>query len=75
MTFIVYDYLGKPEFNKFLILTGSAVMIMIVTSNFMRALVLYLTSYFTWNNQVSMTMKLHTSILMRPYEEFSRKFG
>ena len=22
MTFIVYDYLGKPEFNKFLILTG-----------------------------------------------------
>ena len=71
MTFIVYDYLGKPEFNKFLILTGSAVLIMIVTSNFMRALVLYLTSYFTWNNQASMTMKLHTSILMRPYEEFS----
>lgn len=71
ITLIIYEYLGKPDFSYFLILAGLAVLFMILTSNFMRALVLYLTSYFTWNNQASMSMRLHTSILKRPYEEFA----
>ena len=47
------------------------VLFLIFLSNFLRALVLYLTSYFTWNNQALMALRLHTSILKRPYEEFS----
>jgi len=67
----IYDYLEVPNFQYFLILSGSIVLLFIFLSNLLRALVLYLTSYFTWNNQALMAVRLHTSILKRPYEEFS----
>ncbi|MDA7601966.1 ABC transporter ATP-binding protein/permease [Gammaproteobacteria bacterium] len=71
ITKTIYEFLDLDNFNSFLYLTGISVLFLILVSNFLRALVLFVSARFVWKNQARMAIRLHTSILMRPYEEFS----
>ena len=69
----IYEVLKPSSFNNFLLYTGAAVLILLLISNFLRAVVLWSISYFVWTNQASMAIRLLKFILNRPYEVFAEE--
>lgn len=73
LTKFLYELIDPSSYKDFLIITGSIVLTMLVLSNFLRALVSWFTSYFVWENQAKMSIRLLGYILNRPYEVFSKE--
>ena len=71
LTKYVYSIINPESYESFLFITGSAVLILILASNLLRGIVLYFTSFFVWNNQATMALRLLKAILNRPYEVFA----
>lgn len=71
LTKYVFSIINPESYESFLFITGSAVLILILASNLLRGIVLYFTSFFVWNNQATMALRLLKVILNRPYEVFA----
>lgn len=71
MTQYLYNIINPESFDSFLLFSGSAVLALILISNILKAVVLYFTSFFVWNNQATMALRLLKIILNRPYEVFA----
>ena len=73
LTQYIYTLVNPSSYQNFLVLSGLIVLVMILITNGMRILVLYLSSYFVWSNQADMAVMLLNKILDRPYEVFSNE--
>ena len=70
LTKFLYSLINPENYQQFLLITGSLV-VLLITSNFLRAYVLWYTSYFVWNNQATMSVNLLRKFLNKPYSDFS----
>jgi ATP-binding cassette, subfamily B, bacterial PglK len=70
LTKFLYALFNPEDYKEFLLITGSLVIFLLITSNFLRAFVLWYTSYFVWNNQATMSINLLRNILNKPYANF-----
>jgi len=70
LTQFLYAFFNPKDYKEFLLITGSLVIFLLITSNFLRAYVLWFTSYFVWNNQATMSVNLLGNILNKPYANF-----
>ncbi len=73
ITRYLYNFIKPSTYKDFLLITGSGVLFLLLLSNFLRAFVLWFTSYFVWNNQAKMSIRLLGYYLHRPYEAFLKE--
>jgi len=73
LTKFFYNLVNPNSYRDFLLITGSLVFIFLIFSNLLRSYVLWFTSYFVWENQAAMSLRLLGYLLHRPYEVFIRE--
>lgn len=66
----LYNALGFTSVNSFLILIGSTLLVVLVASNAVIALTLWLMLHFTWGVQKRISVRLLRGYLYQPYEAF-----
>ena len=73
LTKFFYNLVNPNSYRDFLLITGSLVFIFLIFSNLLRSYVLWFTSYFVWENQATMSLRLLGYLLDRPYEVFIKE--
>ncbi|MES1935635.1 ABC transporter ATP-binding protein [Salinisphaera hydrothermalis] len=66
----LYNGLGFQSVNSFLILLGSVLLIVLVASNAITALTIWLMTHFAWGVQRRISARLLAGYLRQPYEAF-----
>lgn len=73
LTKSIYNLIQPSSYKEFLLISGFTVLTLLILSNFFRFLVLWVTSYFVWENQAKMSIRLLSYMMNRPYEDFAKE--